>query len=67
VAKHESQHVALSSLLGISGIALVDDGDAPKNRPAKFEITTRRKDDSVEVRAGVSNRAADVARMQAAT
>ena len=29
--------------------ALADDGDAPKKDAAKFKITTRRKDDAVEV------------------
>jgi len=37
-------------LLIFSGIALADDGDAPSDQPAKFKITTKRKDDSVEVR-----------------
>jgi hypothetical protein len=34
-----------------SGIALAGDGDTPQYQPAKFKITTRRKDDAVEVRA----------------
>jgi hypothetical protein len=37
-------------LLVMSGLALADDGDAPKEQPAKFKITTKRKDDTVEVR-----------------
>jgi hypothetical protein len=43
--------IPLAVLLVICGIALADDGDAPKDQPAKFKITTRRKDDTVEVRA----------------
>jgi hypothetical protein len=39
----------LAVLLVVSGIALADDGDAPKDQPAKFKITTKRKDDTVEV------------------
>jgi hypothetical protein len=35
----------------LPGLALAGDGDALKDQPAKFKITTRRKDDSVEVRA----------------
>ena len=30
---------------------MADDGDAPKDQPAKFKITTKRKDDTVEVQA----------------
>lgn len=41
----------LAVLLVVSGIALADDGDAPKDQPAKFKITTKRKDDTVEVQA----------------
>jgi hypothetical protein len=47
----KSSLVPLAVLLVISGIALADDGDAPKDQPAKFKITTKRTDDSVEVRA----------------
>jgi hypothetical protein len=43
--------VPLAVLLTVSGIALADNGDAPKDQPAKFKVTTKRKDDSVEVRA----------------
>jgi hypothetical protein len=43
--------IPLAVLLVISGIAWADEGDAPKDQPAKFKFTTRRKDDSVEVRA----------------
>jgi hypothetical protein len=49
-AQHESPPDSLAVLLIVSGIALADDGDAPKDQPAKFKITTKRKDDSVEVR-----------------
>src|SRR5262245_55638324 len=38
-------------LLIISGLALADEGDALKDQPAKFKITTKRKDDTVEVHA----------------
>ena len=41
--------IPLTLLLVISGNALAEDGDAPKDQPAKFKITTRRKDDAVEV------------------
>ena len=41
--------IPLLVLLVISGLALADDGDAPQDQPAKFKITTKRKDDSVEV------------------
>jgi hypothetical protein len=37
-------------LLIVSGLALADAGAAPQDPPAKFKITTKRKDDSVEVR-----------------
>jgi hypothetical protein len=37
--------------LVISGIGLADDADAPSDQPAKFKITTKRKDDNVEVKA----------------
>lgn len=46
-----ASRIPLAVLLSISGIALADDGDAPKDQPAKFKITTKRKDDTVEVRA----------------
>ena len=38
-------------LFVISGIALADDSYAPKDQPARFTITMKRKDDSVEVHA----------------
>ncbi len=47
----KASRIPLAVLLVISGIALADDGDAPKDQPAKFKITTKRKDDAVEVRA----------------
>jgi hypothetical protein len=39
----------LTVLLAVNSIALAGDGDAPEERPAKFKITSRRKDDTVEV------------------
>jgi hypothetical protein len=47
----KANRIPLAVLLVISGTALAGDGDAPKDQPAKFKITTKRKDDSVEVRA----------------
>lgn len=41
-------------------LALADDGDAPKDQPAKFKITTKRKDDAVEVRADKDKTVFDV-------
>jgi hypothetical protein len=46
-----SSVVPLAVLLVVSGVAVAGDGDAPKEASAKFKITTKRKDDSVEVRA----------------
>ncbi len=43
--------IPLAVLLVSSSIALADDGDTPKDQAAKFKITTKRKDDAVEVRA----------------
>jgi hypothetical protein len=40
----------LTVLLAVSGTALAGDSDA-KDQPARFKITTKRKDDSVEVKA----------------
>jgi hypothetical protein len=40
----------LTALLAVSVTALAGDGDA-KEQPARFRITTKRKDDSVEVKA----------------
>jgi hypothetical protein len=46
----KASRIPLAVLLVISGIALAADGDAPKDQPAKVKVTTKRKDDSVEVR-----------------
>ena len=43
--------IPFAIILTIGGIALADDGDAPKDQPARFTITMKRKDDSVEVHA----------------
>jgi hypothetical protein len=45
----KARRIPLLIFLIISGSALADDGDAPKDQPAKFKITTKRKDDSLEV------------------
>jgi hypothetical protein len=50
----------LAVLLVISGMALADDGDPPQGQPAKFRITTKRKDDTVEVRADKDKTVLDV-------
>jgi hypothetical protein len=42
--------IPLAVLLVISGTAVASDGDAPKEAPAKFEITTKRADDNVKAR-----------------
>jgi hypothetical protein len=42
--------IPLAVLLAVSVTALAGDGDA-KDQPARFRITTKRKDDSVEVKA----------------
>ena len=52
--------IPLAVLLVISGNALADDGDAPKDQPAKFKITTRRKDDAVEVQSDKDGTVFDV-------
>lgn len=52
--------IPLAVLLVISGNALADDGDAPKDQPAKFKITTRRKDDAVEVQSNKDGTVFDV-------
>jgi hypothetical protein len=44
--------ISLAVLLVICRIAWGGDGSAPKDQPARFKITTKRKDDSVEVRPG---------------
>jgi hypothetical protein len=46
-----ASRIPLAVLLVIGGIALADDGDAPQDQTAMFKITTKRKDDSVEVKA----------------
>ena len=50
--------VPLAVLLAIIGIAIADDGDA--HQPAKFKITTRRKDDGVEVQSDKARTILDV-------
>ena len=55
-----ASRIPLAVLLVISSIALADDGDAPRDQPAKFKITTKRKDDSVEVRSERDNTVFDV-------
>jgi hypothetical protein len=47
----KASRIPLAVLLLICGIALADDGDVPRDQPAKFKITTKRKDDAVEVQA----------------
>jgi hypothetical protein len=46
-----AKRIPLAVLLVMSGLALAEDGDVPKDQPAKFKIITMRKDDAVEVRA----------------
>jgi hypothetical protein len=46
----KASRIPLAVLLVVSRIALADDG-APKDQPAKFKITTKRKDDTAEVQA----------------
>jgi hypothetical protein len=43
--------IPLAVLLVIGSTAVASDADAPRAQPAKFKITTKRKDDSVEVKA----------------
>jgi hypothetical protein len=45
----KTSSVPLVVLLVITSFAVGDDGDAPKDQPTQLKITTRRKDDSVEV------------------
>jgi hypothetical protein len=47
----KASRIPLAVLLVISGIALADDGDTPKDQLNKFKVMTKRKDDTVEVRA----------------
>ena len=42
--------VLLIALAAVSGFAAADDGNAPKDQPAKFKVTAKRADDAVEVR-----------------
>src|SRR5947199_6964989 len=44
--------VGLVALAATGDFAVGGDGDAPKDQPAKFKITTRRADDAVAVHAG---------------
>jgi hypothetical protein len=46
-----ASRIALAVLLVIGGIAAASDADAPQDQTAMFKITTKRKDDSVEVKA----------------
>jgi hypothetical protein len=43
--------IPLAVLLALSGITLAGDGDPPNEQPPNFRVTTKRKDDTVEVRA----------------
>jgi hypothetical protein len=52
--------VPFAVLLAVSGVTLAGNGDAPHDRPAKFKITTKRKDDAVEVRADKGKTVFDV-------
>jgi hypothetical protein len=47
-------------ILAMSVLALADDGDAPKDQPAKFKITTKRKDDAVEAQSDKDKTVFDV-------
>src|SRR5262249_38787150 len=47
----KASRIPLAVLLVLGGITSADDGDAPKDQPAKFKVTTKRKDDTIEVRA----------------
>jgi hypothetical protein len=42
--------VGLAGYLTMTTFAVAGDGDAPQDQPAKFKITTKRKDDSVAVK-----------------
>lgn len=44
--------MALVAILAFSCMALGQEGDPPRDPPGPFKITTRRKDDAVEVRTG---------------
>jgi hypothetical protein len=45
----KARRIPLAVLLVIIGISLADDGNAPRDQPARFKVTTRKKDDGVEV------------------
>ncbi len=45
----KSSLISLAIILFICGIASTDDPGAPKDQPAKFKITSRKKNDAVEV------------------
>ena len=44
--------IPFAIILAVSGTALAGEGDTPQDQPARFKITTRRKDDAVEVCVG---------------
>jgi hypothetical protein len=44
-----TRRIPLLVLLVVSGSALADDGDVASDRPARFKITTKRKEDAVDV------------------
>jgi len=46
-----ANRIPLAVLLVLRRIPLAGDGDAPQDQPAMFKITTKRNDDSVEVKA----------------
>ena len=52
--------VPLAALLVISGTALADDVDAPKKDADTFKITTKKKDDAVEVQSDKDRTVFDV-------
>jgi hypothetical protein len=47
----KARRIPLFVFLIISGGALAGDGDVPSDQPTKFKVTTKRKDDIVQVRA----------------
>ena len=47
----KASFIFFAVLLVIGGIAVAGHGDAPQHQPTRFKITTKRKDDSVEVKA----------------
>jgi hypothetical protein len=56
----KASRIPLAVLLAVGGIALADDGDAPKKDAAKFKITTKRADDAVEVQSDKDRTVFDV-------